>query len=258
MLLQWSSPEYMPHSFQVSGLSGIIGHKQTGNCFDLTKQVADGLVNMQELSKVGHKQTGNCFDLTKQVADGLVNMQELSKGLFLVQSEMAFKKETELREEYPERKVFQLSFCMNGICEWNYRESGSECYQLSPTQCSLQCGTFSQCVSHFSAEKPYRTLSISLEQERFSPLMEDLEAMHLVRQDNKICTHVFSTSPGIRFVLQQLLDCPPERKLRKLYLEGKVLELVSLFCDEVVGTQKKRQGNFPRGLPLFDEGKGDH
>lgn len=214
MLLQWSSPEYMPHSFQVSGLSGIIGHKQTGNC----------------------------FDLTKQVADGLVNMQELSKGLFLVQSEMAFKKETELREEYPERKVFQLSFCMNGICEWNYRESGSECYQLSPTQCSLQCGTFSQCVSHFSAENPYRTLSISLEQERFSPLMEDLEAMHLVRQDNKICTHVFSTSPGIRFVLQQLLDCPPERKLRKLYLEGKVLELVSLFCDEVVGTQKNDKG----------------
>ena len=97
MLLQWSSPEYMPHSFQISGLSGTIGYKQTGNC----------------------------FDLTKQVADGLVNMQELSKGLFLVQSEMAFKKETELCEEYPERKVFQLSFCMNGICEWNYRESGS-------------------------------------------------------------------------------------------------------------------------------------
>ena len=214
MLLQWSSPEYMPHSFQISGLSGTIGHKQTGNC----------------------------FDLTKQVADGLVNMQELSKGLFLVQSEMAFKKETELCEEYPERKVFQLSFCMNGICEWNYRESGSECYQLSPTQCSLQCGTLSQCVSHFSAENPYRTLSISLEQERFAPLMEDLEAMHLVRQDNKICTHVFSTTPEIRLVLQQLLDCPPERKLRRLYLEGKVLELVSLFCDEVVGTQKNDKG----------------
>ena len=86
MLLQWSAPEYMPHSFQVSGLSGTVGHKQTGNC----------------------------FDLTKQVADGFVGMQELSKGLFLVQSEMAFKRETELYEEYPERKVFQLSFCMNG------------------------------------------------------------------------------------------------------------------------------------------------
>ena len=174
MLLQWSAPEYMPHSFQVSGLSGTVGHKQTGNC----------------------------FDLTKQVADGFVGMQELSKGLFLVQSEMAFKRETELYEEYPERKVFQLSFCMNGICEWDYRQKQGEHYQLSPTQCSLQCGTFSQCVSHFGSEQPYHTLSISLEEGRFSSLTEDLEAAHLIRRDDKICTHVFSTTPEIRLVLQ--------------------------------------------------------
>lgn len=144
-------------------------------------------------------------------------MQELSKGLFLVQSEMAFKRETELYEEYPERKVFQLSFCMNGICEWDYRQKQGEHYQLSPTQCSLQCGTFSQCVSHFGSEQPYHTLSISLEEGRFSSLTEDLEAAHLIRRDDKICIHVFSTTPEIRLVLQQLLDCPPERKLRKLY-----------------------------------------
>ena len=88
MLLQWSAPEYVPRSFLVSGVSGT------------NKAV---------------KQTDTSFRLTKQVADGLVDMQEVSKGLFLVQSEMAFKKETELCEEYPERKVFQLSFCMNGI-----------------------------------------------------------------------------------------------------------------------------------------------
>ena len=154
MLLQWSAPEYMPHSFQVSGLSGTVGHKQTGNC----------------------------FDLTKQVADGFVGMQELSKGLFLVQSEMDFKQETELCEEYSKRSLFQLSFCMNGICEWDYQEKRGEHYQLSPTQCSLQCGTFSKCVSHFSSEQPYRTLSISLEQERFPSLSEDLEAAHLIRR----------------------------------------------------------------------------
>ena len=95
MLLQWSAPEYVPRSFLVSGVSGT------------NKAV---------------KQTDTSFRLTKQVADGLVDMQEVSKGLFLVQSEMAFKKETELCEEYPERKVFQLSFCMNGICEWDYRQ----------------------------------------------------------------------------------------------------------------------------------------
>ena len=64
MLLQWSAPEYVPRSFLVSGVSGT------------NKAV---------------KQTDTSFRLTKQVADGLVDMQEVSKGLFLVQSEMAFK-----------------------------------------------------------------------------------------------------------------------------------------------------------------------
>ena len=89
MLLQWSAPEYVPRSFLVSGVSGT------------NKAV---------------KQTDTSFRLTKQVADGLVDMQEVSKGLFLVQSEMAFKKETELCEEYPERKVFQLF-----LYEWDLR-----------------------------------------------------------------------------------------------------------------------------------------
>ena len=48
----------------------------------------------------------------------------------------------------------------------------------------------------------------------------------------------FPTTSEIRLVLRQLLDCPPERKLKKLYLEGKVLELLSLFCDEVTGKPK--------------------
>ena len=111
-------------------------------------------------------------------------------------------------EEYSKRSLFQLSFCMNGICEWDYRQKRGEHYQLSPTQCSLQCGTFSKCVSHFSSEQPYRTLSISLEQERFPSLSEDLEAAHLIRRDDKICTHVFSTTPEIRLVLQAVVGLP--------------------------------------------------
>ena len=85
MLLQWSAPEYVPRSFLVSGVSGT------------NKAV---------------KQTDTSFRLTKQVADGLVDMQEVSKGLFLVQSEMAFKKETELCEEYPTLFLYEWDLRM--------------------------------------------------------------------------------------------------------------------------------------------------
>ena len=61
----------------------------------------------------------------------------------------------------------------------------------------------------------------------------------MICPEQKICSHVFPTTSEIRLVLQHLIDCPPERKLRKIYLEGKVMELLSLFCDEVVGKQNK-------------------
>ena len=72
-------------------------------------------------------------------------------------------------------------------------------------------------------------------------LAENFETAHLFRRNGKICTHIFSTTLEIRLVLQQLMDCPPERKLRKMYLEGKVLELVSLFCNEIIGNQKNEK-----------------
>ena len=52
MLLQWSAPEYVPRSFLVSGVSGtnkVV--EQTDTSFRLTKQVADGLVDMQEVER---------------------------------------------------------------------------------------------------------------------------------------------------------------------------------------------------------------
>lgn len=79
MLLQWSAPEYVPRSFLVSGVSGT------------NKAV---------------KQTDTSFRLTKQVADGLVDMQEVSKGLFLVQSEMAFKRKRNCAKSIQSAKSF--------------------------------------------------------------------------------------------------------------------------------------------------------
>ena len=168
-----------------------------------------------------------------------VDMQELSPGLFLIHSEMTFDRGTELREEYPESSVFQLSFCLNGCMEWDFEAGKGGHYEISPTECSLQCGRFSKCSSYYKPGEAYRTLGIVMDRNQFAELTEHLEAAHLICPEQKICSHVFPTTSEIRLVLQHLIDCPPQRKLRKIYLEGKGLELLSLFCDEVVGKQNK-------------------
>ena len=91
------------------------------------------------------KYPGHCNKVTNQRVD----MQELSPGLFLLHSEMTFNRETELREEYPESGVFQLSFCLNGCMEWDFDAGKDGHYEISPTECSLQCGRFSRCSSYY-------------------------------------------------------------------------------------------------------------
>lgn len=180
---------------------------------------------------------GQSSGLPGRETRGRVETQELSPGLFLLHSELRFDRETELREEYPESGVFQLSFCLSGCMEWEFEGGRGGKYAIAPTECSLQWGRFSRCTSYYQPGDPCRTLEIVMERERFQELTQQLETAHLICPGQKICSHVFPTTSEIRLVLQQLMDCPPERKLYKLYLEGKALELLSLFCQEAAGKQ---------------------
>ena len=56
----------------------------------------------KKASALPQKSSGQCRKGTSQRVD----MQELSPGLFLLHSEMTFDRGTELREEYPESRVF--------------------------------------------------------------------------------------------------------------------------------------------------------
>ena len=121
---------------------------------------------------------------------GRVETQELSPGLFLLHSELRFDRETELREEYPESGVFQLSFCLSGCMEWEFEGGRGGKYAIAPTECSLQWGRFSRCTSYYQPGDPCRTLGIVMERERFQELTQQLETAHLI-------PHPLSNRPAV-------------------------------------------------------------
>lgn len=212
MVLQWSQKEHAPCLFQVKASGGSTAPQQSG-----------------------YRMT-----LSEQIAHGHVETQELSPGLFLTQAEMHFNKDTVFQEQYQARRVLQLSFCVEGMCEWNYQ--GHDKHQVSPGECSLQSGILKQCDSCYQAGNTYRSVGISLEKERHDRFMTYLEAAHLVNAGGAICTNVFTSTPRIRLILQQLLDAPKDSGLKKLYLEGKVLELLAAFCSEAAGKSRDDLG----------------
>lgn len=208
MKLQWTKEAHAPSSFQVCASGRVVAPGQ--NRYEMT--------------------------LTDQVAYGGVSTQELSPGMFLTQSEMNFKKDTVFQEQYQARSVLQFSFCMEGSYEWNYRENGS--YQASPAECSIQSGILKQCDSYYQKGHTYRSVGISLEKRHRDRFMEYLEGAHLAKANGSMCTRLFASTPRIRLILQQLLDVPADQRVQKIYLEGKVLELLAVFCTDAVGKSR--------------------
>ena len=188
--------------------------------------------------RVAAKRAGRLLEIPERVAVGEARVEEISSGLYIIRSEMSFARDTSFREEYPERDVLQIAFCLHGTWEWSYGEEQG--YQLAPSECSLQCGLLRRCDSSYQSGQ-YRALSVSLDRNRFAAFVDCLEEAHLLRPGYKIHTRVFASTPRLRLVLRQLLEGPLEQKLRALYLEGKVLELLSVFCSEVVGLDEKRR-----------------
>ena len=84
---------------------------------------------------------GQSSGLPGRETRGRVETQELSPGLFLLHSELRFDRETELREEYPESGVFQLSFCLSGCMEWEFEGGRGGKYAHRPHRVQPAVGT---------------------------------------------------------------------------------------------------------------------
>ncbi|EXG78201.1 Regulatory protein PchR [bioreactor metagenome] len=181
---------------------------------------------------------GGRLEIPENIAGGRVAADAVSPGLSLICSEMSFAKDTFFREEYQDRDVLQIAFCLQGNCEWSYG-NGARPHQLAPAECSLQCGVMRKCDSFFP-RGPYRALSLSLGRERFADVIECLKDVRLLDSGDMIRTRVFAGTPHLRLLIRQLTECPPDYKLRKLFLEGKALELLSVFCSEVIGRKEKK------------------
>lgn len=201
MRLQWSTPEITPRTYLLT--------RSDGTPQSLTPQ--------------------NCaLALPEQIAAGNVGMTMLSDGLALIHSEMNFRESLTIHEQHERRRIFQLCFCLEGDWQWDF---GSSSLSTQPMRCSLQQGFFDRCTSFFAAGARCRTLSLSLEPARYPDLADTLAAAHLLVGDCPVTTQDFATTPQMRRVLDEITDCPPERSLRRLFLESKALELIVLFCD---------------------------
>ncbi|MBF2009053.1 MAG: helix-turn-helix transcriptional regulator [Chlorogloeopsis fritschii C42_A2020_084] len=190
----------------------------------------------------------NMFDtichFPKELGQGFSGGIELRDGLYLEISE--YQLYDDLIVKLPERQhPLEYSFYVTGYHQDNH-------FYISNGQNSLW-GSGLAPKERFQSFKSEKIIDINvhIEPELFRFFMGKekkqlpQELTHLVRKPHQeYYSRSGTTTPAMQVALQQILNCPYQGMMKRMYLESKVLELMVLLIEEDVSARHGKNDTF--------------
>jgi len=158
---------------------------------------------------------------------------ELRPGLLVNRTEIEASKpftvEMEVEEPYPPDTLF-LGFWVSGLMRCTLPGT-KEPFEVSSGKNILVFNPWTSGAGEYPAGRRNVAVGVTLERKVWMDLLQTDSTPffgHIPGAASEGRYLPVKTSPQTREVLQQMLDCPFEGVIRRLYLESKVLELVAL------------------------------
>ena len=179
------------------------------------------------------------FSLSQDSNDWYSRNDRLRPGLSLSVLKADLYSHFQLVAEAQSCSMLRFTFCLSGSLSVNYR-SASNPLNITAHQSYLSAtGGPVQLTSEFAAHQSLLLIRIdisaqlfkSLVGSRFKALAPDIRAISTGRQSG-CCWQSSSLSAAAKVILYQLLKCPYQDDIRRLYLEGKVLELLAIQTQQ--------------------------
>lgn len=173
--------------------------------------------------------------LPKEAGKGYCRRYILNPSMEIFVSDATFYENITMREEVNAVPLYGLAFCLEDPFRWQMDGSKRE-FEIGCGESYLFNGVYGNNTCTYCAEK--RFLGISL---RYGP--DAIAGM--AAQMNKGCAPAASGhdggrfykrkfSPNIRLILNDILRCRYCGDIKKIYLEGKALELLAVYLDELI------------------------
>ncbi|TBL81086.1 helix-turn-helix domain-containing protein [Paenibacillus thalictri] len=171
------------------------------------------------------------FALPDDVGKGTVSRLHIRSGMEIVISDMVLEQNLQLRIQESCR-LFELNYCVNGeiYCEWGGKESVTS--QRTGNICFFED---ERVYMEKKAGIPHRLLEVRLRPEELLSYAEDSEdrrTMELLLKRHKGNLDRYPDSPAIQQCVFELMECGYTGALKRLYMESKAMELISLYVQE--------------------------
>jgi AraC-like DNA-binding protein len=176
--------------------------------------------------------------MQQQYADifnGNIRTDQIGDAITLRCSDFSVLEDCTLEETHPTDEFFQLGFCLEGDLQWEYPGLNIRALSLSDNESHVQLGTVESSLSNLIGGQKYRGVSVTLDPGRFENLVSCFRCSNVLmdlRRNHR--QSAYAITPHVSLILQQIDTCSICESLRATYLEGKILELIAVYFDEVV------------------------
>lgn len=177
----------------------------------------------------------NMLTIPEEIAKGGVYTIEIEDGILLSTSDFTFLSDYSMTENCTDKPIFQMSFCLDGRIEWSYSNAETEkSFYLGANECQARYGIIEKCQSHFFRDIRCRNVSVTLDSDKCKDILSYVSGRNALVQMDSNQAKVYQYSPNVRRILSEIMNCPYDDELKKLYQKGKVFELMAVFFDEVI------------------------
>ncbi len=196
-------------------------HVYQDTCFPMTQQFC-GIMKDHVIS------------LPPNIGVGYFRYISPSKHMELYISDVTFNKKSVLSERTC-RNSYSISFCFSDALEWGNPEIKSRVLLKRGECCVYGKGSY-QAENYYEAGERYIGIGLELHPCRFQPVMDCLMEKKVVSYFDRSASNIqkLKATRTIESILSQIICCNYTDSLKSLYLEGKILELVSNFSNEII------------------------
>ncbi|QOR35199.1 helix-turn-helix transcriptional regulator [Clostridium sp. 'deep sea'] len=141
-----------------------------------------------------------------------------------------------LKEKMSTSNHYMMSFCIGERFEWSLADSLSKHLTIEHNEtCIMTCGT-ERCISTYDEGLKYHGIGVFFNPSRIQIVADCLKCENAINSFKSLSNGLnrYTITPHIHAILSQIVNCNIYGRLRYLYLEAKLLELIAVYLDEIV------------------------
>lgn len=214
----------------------------------------------REINRIYNNNSGEAiYSLPEDVGKGYLKRLAIDEETEISLYDFIFREGITM-EETALDESFRLSFCLAEAFEW-YSEGNKRPFYMRKNESCIFSSGFMHSTGIYNANLKYHGLAISLHPDKYKSILKCFNSANAIT-DMKRNSNIFRTYKITRYVkeiIQQIISCSYSGILKSMFFEGKVLELIAVYINEVISEKDKGTGTVRltsqdlRGLHLVKE-----